>query len=63
MGERREALGLFRGAWLEFQRFRDVLASYPGFAALDRAFAVTMELLGAESCEPPGPNRVMFAAA
>jgi hypothetical protein len=63
MGERREALGLFRGAWLEFRRFRDVLTGYPGFSALDRAFTVTMELLGSESRNLCGQEGPMEAAA
>ena len=48
MGEREEALGIFRGASLEFTRFQDVLRDYPGFHALDYAFQATMTALCAE---------------
>jgi hypothetical protein len=48
MGERQEALGVFRGASLDYLRFRDVLVSYPGFQALDHAFNVTLTVLSAE---------------
>lgn len=45
MGERREALGLFQGAFLEFRRFREVLNGYPGFHALEYAFQATLNTL------------------
>lgn len=41
MGERETALGLLRGASLEFTRFRDVLKAFPGFYALEHAFTTT----------------------
>ena len=41
MGEREAALGLLRGASLEFTRFRDVLTAFPGFYALEHAFTTT----------------------
>lgn len=48
MGERQEALGLFQGASLDFTRFRDVLADYPGFYALEHAFDSTLTSLSGE---------------
>ncbi|HZT41141.1 MAG TPA: hypothetical protein VFA07_03070 [Chthonomonadaceae bacterium] len=48
MGERQEALGLFQGASLDYTRFREVLASYPGAHALEHAFDVTLAALNAE---------------
>lgn len=48
MGERQEAMGLFRGASLDFTRFREVLHDYPGFYALEHAFTITLQHLGAE---------------
>lgn len=58
MGERQNALSLFRGAKLEYQRFRDVLAEYPGFHALEHAFDVTMTALQDEldAPEPEAPE-------
>lgn len=41
MGERETALGLLRGALLEFTRFRDILKAFPGFYALEHAFTTT----------------------
>ena len=52
MGEREEALGIFRGASLEFTRFRDVLHDYPGFHALDYAFQATLTALCDEQTVP-----------
>jgi hypothetical protein len=48
MGERQEALGLFQGASLDYTRFRDVLAGYPGAHALAHAFDATLAALEAE---------------
>ena len=48
MGERQEALGLFQGASLDYTRFREVLAGYPGARALEHAFDVTMAARNAE---------------
>jgi hypothetical protein len=55
MGERQEALGVFRGASLDYTRFRDVLTGYPGFHALDHAFNVTMAALGEEQSQEASP--------
>lgn len=44
-GEEQDALGLFQEASLLFTRFRDVLSTYGGFAALEHALAVTMTAL------------------
>ncbi len=41
MGERETALGLLRGASLEFARFRNVLTAFPGYYALEHAFTTT----------------------
>ena len=49
MGEREAALGLLRGASLEFTRFRDVLKAFPGFYALEHAFTTTRCSLENES--------------
>ncbi len=49
MGERETALGLLRGASLEFTRFRDVLTAFPGFYALEHAFSTTRCSLEAEA--------------
>jgi hypothetical protein len=45
MGERKAARGLFRRAFLEFTRFREVLRGYPGFYALEHSFEVTKAAL------------------
>ncbi|HLK57316.1 MAG TPA: hypothetical protein VKU00_12160 [Chthonomonadaceae bacterium] len=56
MGERQEALGLFQGASLDYTRFRDVLAGYPGAHALEHAFDVTMAALDAERAHRAGTD-------
>src|SRR5690348_15651823 len=48
MGERQEALGVFRGASLDYRRFREVLTDFPGFHALEHAFNVTLTALDSE---------------
>lgn len=45
LGEREEALGVFRGAALDYRRFREVLAGYPGCHALEHAFNATLTSL------------------
>ena len=45
MGERKEALGIFQGASLDFRRFREALAGYPGYHALEYAFHATLNAL------------------
>ncbi len=62
MGERQEALGVFRGASLDYLRFRDVLTGYPGFHALDHAFNVTMAALDTEQTPAPSPSDQVAAA-
>lgn len=49
MGEREEALGLLRGATLEFTRFRDILTAFPGFHALEHALSATRRSLEMEA--------------
>jgi hypothetical protein len=49
MGEREEALGLLRRATLEFTRFRDILAAFPGFHALEHALTTTRRSLEQEA--------------
>ena len=63
MGEREEALGIFRGASLEFTRFQDVLRDYPGFHALDHAFQVTLTALCDEQAAPLEMPALEMAAA
>lgn len=48
MGERQQALGILQGAALEMRRFQDALRGVPGYLALDHAFEVTRQTLGAE---------------
>lgn len=48
MGERQEALGLLQLASLEYTRFKDVLAAYPGAHALEHALRQTTASLCVE---------------
>ena len=51
MGERQEALGVFRGASLDYRRFHEVLQGFPGYHALEHAFQVTLTTLASERSE------------
>src|SRR5260221_11387317 len=57
MGERQEALGVFRGASLEFTRFREVLKDYPGYHALEHAFQATLTALHDEQSHEQHTHR------
>ncbi len=48
MGERQEAQGLFQKASLDYQRFRDALATYPGAHALEHSLGATLQVLCGE---------------
>src|ERR1043166_3497332 len=56
MGERQEALGLFQGAFLEYTRYREVLASYPGHLSLEHDFEETRRTLMEEK-QWPAPRQ------
>lgn len=58
MGERHEALGVFRGASLDYMRFREVLAEVPGFHALEHAFNITMAALDNEQAHTARAERL-----
>src|SRR6185369_2839338 len=57
MGERQEALGLFQSAFLEYTRYQEVLAGYPGHLSLEHDFEETRRSLCQEKETPLSPNR------
>lgn len=58
MGERQEALGLFQSAFLEYTRYRDVLASMPGHLSLEHDVEETRRSLCQEKEEPLHTGRL-----
>ncbi len=57
MGEREVALGVLRGATLEFVRFREVLKSETGYHALEHALDVTLEAMNHEAVLADQPQK------
>jgi len=48
MGERKEALAILQRAKMDYQRFREVLETYPGGLALHQSLESAQETLRAE---------------